>query len=268
LKRFLETGTTKGPSMFKYDRLLAAATALFLLGTAHAKPLDRAVLEPNAAQEATAPVPHAELMWFLLQPVEDANQLRGYRIAILAADGVDGFDLEVPRQLLSERGATVHVVVPRPLNVRQATGSGAVVKPKTLIEVINPSGEEQTATFDRFVDQVQAADYDVVYVPGHAEHSDALAERRSIAFLQEAARAGKSIFAIGNSPLVLLEAGLLDERRATGDPATLLRLAASSATATDSPLVNDGPIYTSRNAFDMPLLMDSLIAALLSQPVR
>jgi len=90
----------------------------------------------------------------------------------------------------------------------------------------------------------------------------------SIDFLREAAHAGKPIFAIANSPLVLLEAGLLDRRRATGDRATQLRLASSTAKATDAPLVNDGIVYTSRDAYDMPVLMDMLIAALLAQPVR
>jgi hypothetical protein len=31
--------------------------------------------------------------------------------------------------------------------------------------------------------------------------------------------------------------------------------------------VTDGPIHTSRHAFDMPVLMETLIAALLTRPV-
>jgi putative intracellular protease/amidase len=66
--------------------------------------------------------------------------------------------------------------------------------------------------------------------------------------------------------LILLEAGLLDGRRATGEPATLLRLALSSAIAVDAPLVSAGAIHTSRDAFDLPALMQSLVDALLAQP--
>jgi protease I len=106
-------------------------------------------------------------MRFLFQPVEDANELQGYRVAILAVDGVDGFDLEVPRLFLAERGAAVNVIVPRWRQVLQAASGGALIRPKTQIAVLEPSGEEDTASFDRFVDQVRAQDYDVIYLPGY-----------------------------------------------------------------------------------------------------
>lgn len=62
-------------------------------------------------------------------------------------------------------------------------------------------------------------------------------------------------------------AGLLHERRATGDVTTIDHLAQSTARATDAALVTDAPIHTSRHAFDMPVLMETLIAALLTRPV-
>jgi protease I len=239
-----------------------------LLGAAHAKPPESLAIEPTGPGEAAAAVsPHARLMQFLLQGVEDPDQLRGYRVAILAADGVDGFDLTVPRHFLMERGATVHVIVPRPAKALEAAGSGAIVKPKTQVAVLDPSGEHDQAVFDRFVDQVQAQDYDVVYLPGNRGLSRELAQPPSVGFLQQAESAGTPIFAIGNGALALLAAGLLDERRATGDAATLERLATSSARATDAALVSDGPIHTSRHAFDMPALMENLIATLLTRPV-
>jgi protease I len=181
---------------------------------------------------------HAQLVRFLLRPVEDPNQLHGYRVAILAADGVDGFDLEVPRTFLAERGATVHIIVPRAPHVLQAAGSGAVIKPKTQIEVLEPSGEQETASFDRFLDQVRAENYDVIYLPGHPGEANGFDDQgSSIMFLQEAVRAGKPIFAAGNSPDAVGKAGVLD-----------------------------GITYTSRDAFDMPALIDRLIATLLTRP--
>jgi putative intracellular protease/amidase len=67
---------------------------------------------------------------------------------------------------------------------------------------------------------------------------------------------------------VLLQAGLLERRRATGDAATFLRLALSNATATDAALVDDGSIYTSRDAFDMPLLMWRMVDELRERAPR
>jgi putative intracellular protease/amidase len=224
--------------MIKYERLLAAALLFFMLGSASAKPTDAPATEYGDTGDAVGTIsPHAQLVRFLLQPVENPNQLQGYRVAILAADGVDGFDLEVPRLFLAERGAIVHIIVPRPRQVLEAAGSGAFIKAKTHIAVLEPSGEQDTASFDRFLDQVRAEDYDVIYLPGHPGEGGGLGDQNSIAFLQQAARQGKPIFAAGNSPDALVKAGLLDRS-----------------------------IYTSRDAFDMPVLMDRLTATLLTRP--
>jgi protease I len=234
------------------------------LGSAHAIAPLSVDSDPAPAVQMTPA--HMDLISFLLQQAGDATLLRGYRVAILATDGVDGFDLDIPRNYLSERGASVQVIVARAPHVLKATGSGAVIAAKTTIAVLDPSGEERVSAFDCFVDQVRAADYDAIYLPGNRASTGALLSPRTLAFLQEAARAGKPIFATGNAPLVLLEAGLLDGRRATGDSATLLRLGTSPAIATDAPLVSAGTIHTSRDAFDMPALMDGLVSALLAKP--
>ena len=227
--------------MTRSGHFLAAVALSVALGGAYAKPNDATEIETAAidpsGEQAGAMAAHAELVRFLLQPVEDPNELRGYRVAILAADGVDGFDLQVPRLFLTERGATVTVIVPRSRQVLQATGSGAVIKAKTRISVLQPSGEQDTASFDRFVDQVRPEDYDVIYLPGHLGDGSGLTEASSIAFLQAAARAGKPIFAAGNSPDALSRAGLLDRAA-----------------------------YASRDAFGMPALIDTLIATLLTKP--
>ncbi len=247
--------------------LLAASLMLYMLGSANAMAPERAVIKPANSAAATSVVsPHAQLMRFLLQPIDDPGRLRGYRIAILAADGVDGFDLEVPRRFLAERGATVHVIISRPAENVQGGGSGALRPAKTEITVFEPSGEQHSASFDRFIDQVQVCEYDIVYLPSNRAFPAGLSEPVGIAFLQQAAREGKPIFATGNSAFVLLKAGLLDDGPAAGDP-VMAASVTSSATATDVPLVNDVLIYTSRDAFDIPVLMDNLVAALLGRPL-
>src|SRR5262249_42857062 len=88
-----------------------------------------------------------------------------------------------------ERGTITLTVAPRSRQVLQATGSGAIIKAKTQIAVLEPSGDEDTASFDRFVDQVRPEDYDVIYLPGHRGDGSALTEPSSIAFLQAPAPA-------------------------------------------------------------------------------
>jgi putative intracellular protease/amidase len=228
------------------SRRLLAAVALLLVTVAssnasNVKPIEVVHIKGAAIDQGSATAgamsAHARLMRFLFQPVGDANELRGYRVAIVAADGVDGFDLQVPRLFLAERGAAVNVIVPRSLQVLQAASAGALIRPKTQIAVLEPSGEEDTASFDRFVDQVRAQDYDVIYLPGYLGEGSGLSDPNASVFLVEAARAGKPIFAAGNSTDALLEAGLLYR-----------------------------PICSIRDAFDMPALVEALVATLLTRP--
>ena len=263
-------------------RWFAGPLALCMLGAGHAKlppsevpafgspgsSVSTTTSPGRQSQEASA---HSDLLRFLFLSVEDPNLLRGYRVAILATDGVDGFDLAIPRRFLTERGALVHVIVPRAkaagaAGALGAAGSGLAVKPGAQISVLNPSGEQDVADVDRYLDQVRARDYDAVYLPGNLALSRELEAPASATFLQQAMHAGTPTFATGNAALVLLAAGLLDNRRATGDAPTLQRLTASSAYATDAALVIEGPIYTSRDAFDMPGLMERLIGRLLARP--
>ena len=241
---------------------LFAASLVFVLGSANAMAPEKVASRAGDSTRATSSgSPHAQLMRFLMQPVEDPNRLQGYRIAILAGDGVDGFDLDVPRRFLAERGAMVHVVVPRPAKDFQAAGSETPGEPEMEITVLEPSGEEHTTSFDQFVDQVQPCEYDLVYLPGNLTFLDRVAEQMSIAFLQRAVAEGKPVFAMGNATLVLFKAGLIDSRTARTDQVTV-SLGSPPTTADGAARANGRAIYIGRDAFDMPAFMDELIAAL------
>lgn len=240
---------------------LFAALLLLVLGSAHAMVPERVVFKPGDSNGAVRTgSPHAQLMRFLMQPVEDPNRLRGYRIAILAADGVDGFDLDVPRGFLAERGALVHVVVPRSAKDFQAAGSGAQIGSDMQITVLDPSGEERPASFDHFVDQVQPSEYDLIYLPSNLAFSDHVAEQLGLSFLQQAATERKPIFAMGNATLVLFKAGLIYNRTARADQAAVSLI--SPATSADEFRPSGRVVYIGRDAFDMPALMDELVSAL------
>lgn len=253
--------------MKRITRLLFAAWCLATLPPAWGiSPTLAAVDDTPEVVDSTPP--HVLLTQFLLQDVERPEQLAGYRIAILATDGVDGFDLEVPRRFLTERGATVHVIAPRPPSVVRATGSGAVIRQRTHLTVLDPSGEREQAPIDRFLDQVAAQGYDLIYVPGHRGAVDALAEHDGTAFLQAFARAGKPVFSSDNALRVIaragLLAGLLERRGHTGAEATLPGPAYT--TMTDVPPGTIAGVYVSRDAFEMPLLMNRLVEILVAQP--
>lgn len=253
--------------MNRFARTIAAALGLVALQLASGTPPALAALDSEAEAMETLP-PHARLTQFLLQEVENPRQLAGYRIAILATDGVDGFDLEVPRRFLTERGATVDVIVPRPAALVRATGSGAIIQQRTQVNILNPSGEADEASIDRFLDQVVAESYDAVYVPGHRQSVDSLASNESVQFLQAAVRSGKPVFAADRAVLVVARAGLLEglvQTRAFAGAEGTLRGAAYRPATNDARGTISG-IYISRNAFEMPQMMEHLLDALVAKP--
>jgi len=248
-------------------RTFVAFLMLCVLGTANAMAPQRVTVIPDRAAGVIVS-PHARLMRFLMQPIDDPDRLRGYRVAILAADGVDGFDLEVPRRFLSEQGATVHVIVPRPAESPQGNRSDAAGQGTTQLLVLEPSGEQRSALSDRFIDQVRGADYDAVYLPSNRASAKALTKPPEVAFVKQAADEGKAIFAIGNSALLLLQAGLLDHKpTALSGGGSGNGPSPSSTSTADVALVNGAVIFIGRDAFDVPVLMDNLIATLLGRPV-
>lgn len=117
---------------------------------------------------------------------------------------------------------------------------------------------------DTTLDEALAQDYDMVVLPGGQPGSDNLNnDARIPALLKKMASSGKFTAAICAAPTVLAQAGLLDGKRATGFPGTLEKLARSTLTIENKPVVQDGKVITSRGpgtAMDFALGLIELLA--------
>lgn len=257
-------------SVPNHKRLLVLL-ALLQFGSAFGMALPTANVQRSEREAApSAASGHARLMRFLMLPVEDESRLRGYRIAILAANGVDGFDLDVPRRFLAERGALVHVLVPRSnaLGAARTLGAAAANAPteseQKLLDkrftVIEPFGEQHTIQFDRTVDEAQPCEYDLVYVPDLRAPADYDTKETSVAFLRQALAEGKPIFVMGSVSVMLLEAGLVDGQ--TAHAAAIATLASDSNIGEPALQGKSDVVHVGRDAFDMPRLMEELLTAL------
>ena len=238
--------------------LLALSLVACAAAEAHARNADTLPSPVPQAEDIipTLPPPHEELMRFLLQGVENPALLKGYRVAIVAADGVDGFDLEVPKRFLLERGAAVSVIAPRPI----APHSGADALP-AKITMQNPSGEDDATTVDAYVDPAAAVSYDLVYVPSHPDTPTAYDSPDSIALVQAVQRAGRPIFLSGNAILLALKAGLLPPAE------TSTAAVADSAGRVPALAPRTGArLYSNRDAYTMPAFMGRLVRVLLADP--
>jgi protease I len=175
-------------------------------------------------------------------PIE--QQLRGRRVAVLAADGFEKVELTVPVSALRQAGAEVDIVSLRPGRIRG-------------VNLHEPAGR---VSVDRTLDQVSEAEYDALLIPGGFISPDLL--RQSAAareFVREFNSTGKPIATLCHGPWVLSSAGLTKGRRMASWPGVRDDLVNAGATWVDQDVVRDGNWLTSRGPQDMAAFVKSLI---------
>jgi 4-methyl-5(b-hydroxyethyl)-thiazole monophosphate biosynthesis len=126
---------------------------------------------------------------------------------------------------------------------------------------------------DRSLDEVLGESFDMIVLPGGLPGAERLdADPRIHGLLQRMADEDRYTAAICAAPKVLLNAGLLDQRRATAYPGIIDPKDAGSATLSDESVVVDGKVVTSRGpgtAMDFALvLIEQLLGAAKRQEVE
>ena len=119
---------------------------------------------------------------------------------------------------------------------------------------------------DRSLDQVLDDDFDMIVLPGGLPGADHLdADPRIHALLQRMAEQERYTAAICAAPKVLLNAGLLDGRKATAYPGVIDGLMTENSQLLADAVVTDGKVVTSRGpgtAMDFALtLIEQLLGA-------
>lgn len=105
------------------------------------------------------------------------------------------------------------------------------------------------------------ADYDVVIVPGGFEAPDKLRQIPEVlAFLKNMEQQGKIVAAICHGPWVLVSAGLLKGKKATGYPSIRDDIQNAGAEYVDQAVVEDGVVITSRHPGDVGEFMKAVLA--------
>ena len=168
------------------------------------------------------------------------------KILILATHGFEQSELEVPRDKLRDRGATVHVATPdgNAINGWDAKDWG------------------REAQADLALADVDVADYDALVLPGGQINPDILRmNEEAIALIKSFSARGKPIAAVCHAPWLLIEAGLVEGREVTSWPSVRTDLRNAGATVVDRSAVTSGGLITSRNPNDL----DDFIAAIVAK---
>jgi protease I len=172
------------------------------------------------------------------------RNLKGRRIAVLAADGFEKVELTIPVNALRLSGATCHVISLRHGRIRGVN----LHEPASRVHV--------HAT----IAETDPGDYDGLLIPGGFINPDLLrqsAEARE--FVRAFDSAGKPIATLCHGPWVLASAGLLEGRTMTSWPGVRDDLVNAGAVWLDQELVRDGNLLTSRGPQDMQAFVPAIL---------
>jgi protease I len=169
-------------------------------------------------------------------------QLKGKRVAILAENMYQEMELWVPYYRLKEEGAEVHVV---------GTGAKAYT-----------SKHGYPVTADVQAEQVNAAEYDAVVIPGGFAPDLMRRSPAMVKLVREAFQHGKLVAAICHAGWMPVSAGILRGKRATSFFSIKDDLVNAGATWVDEEVVVDGNLVTSRKPDDLPAFCREIVRAL------
>lgn len=163
-------------------------------------------------------------------------KLTGKTIAILATNGFEQLELEVPRDRLKAAGAIVHIVSPEAGEIKgwDKTDWGRPVK------------------VDKTLDQVSANDYDALVLPGGQINPDLLrVNETALALIKDVFNQKKVVAAICHAPWLLIETGIIKDRKVTSFNSIKTDVINAGGKWEDSEVVTDKGLVTSRNPGDL-----------------
>lgn len=169
------------------------------------------------------------------------------RVLMLATDGFEQSELFEPRKALLDAGVQVTLASPKsdPITGEKQGVKGESITPDTTIDAVETQG------------------YHALVLPGGVANPDKLRmDRRAVEIVREFFEADKVVAAICHAPWLLIEADVVDGRRATSWPSVRTDLANAGASVLDEEVVIDGKLITSRKPDDIPAFNRAVIHCL------
>jgi deglycase len=172
------------------------------------------------------------------------QKLQGKKVALVAADMVERVELEEPRKALEEAGAQVELIS---------------LKPGT-IKAFDHFDFAKELQVDKAVEEVDESDYDALMIPGGVGNPDQLrGDENVVSFVRSFFDAGKPVAAICHAPWVLVEAGVVRDRKLTSWPTLQTDIRNAGGNWVDQEVVVDSGLVTSRKPDDIPAFNDKMI---------
>ena len=166
------------------------------------------------------------------------------RIAILATDGFEESELKSPKEHLEQQGWTADIVSLKSGKIKAwADGNW---------------GKEYDV--NHTLEEVSAADYHALVLPGGVINPDLLRrEEKAVAFVKAFFDQKKPVAAICHGPQILAEADVLEGRKMTSFFSVKTDMVNAGAEWTDSEVVVDNGLLTSRSPDDLPAFNKKMV---------
>lgn len=172
------------------------------------------------------------------------TDIRNARVLIIATDGFEQSELEVPRDELRAKGARVEVATldGRPIRGWDEKDWGREVPADLAISAANISA------------------YDALVIPGGVINPDKLRkDDDALRIVKGFTDSGRVIAAICHGPWLLVEAGVLNGRKATSVKNIATDVKNAGANWQDAAVVTDKGIITSRTPEDLPAFVAKIV---------
>jgi protease I len=174
-----------------------------------------------------------------------ANELRGKRVAILAADGVERVELEQPRAAVVAAGADTELLS---LHEGEIQAMNQDIEPANRFRV------------DRTVADASVDDYDALILPGGVVNPDKLRiNHDAIQFVKDFFGSGKPIGVICHGPWSLVEADVVRGRTLTSWPSVRTDIRNAGGNVVDEEVVTDQNLTSSRWPDDLPAFCERIV---------
>lgn len=172
------------------------------------------------------------------------TSIKQSRILIIATDGFEQSELEVPRDKLRAAGAQVAI----------ASLDGKEIKGWDQRDWGRP------AQVDMKIADANCADYDALVIPGGVMNPDKLrVDVPTLKLVKEFLASGKTVAAVCHGPWLLVQADALKGLKATSYKSIRKDVENAGAEWIDEEVVVDNGIITSRNPDDLPAFVTKII---------
>jgi protease I len=176
-----------------------------------------------------------------------AEELKGKKIAFLAAEGVEQVELTEPWKAVEEAGGS-----PELISVEDGE-----------VQAFNHLDKADTFSVDKTAKDADASDYDGLVLPGGVANPDFLrTDEDAVRFVRGFFEQGKPVGVICHGPWTLVEADVVRGRTLTSWPSVRTDLRNAGATWVDEEVHVDQGLISSRKPDDLPAFCAKLVEEL------